>query len=154
MAASLAHRERVLQHLESTAMPTPRKAKKNRQHYEPPKVGDYVARAHQPFADFRYDAYVVLKTDVLSETRISACETLEGAKLLAKLLNDVRDLAICWRDITKEPLHKGGSAEDWARIKIASAVCRALGINHMHDFGASAMDMPVFGKRDEGEDRQ
>lgn len=116
------------------------------QRYEPPKVGDYVAHRHGAHGPFQYGGSVDLKIGNLADTRISACATFEGATKLAKLLNDVRDLAETWRDLSTEPLHKGGSAEEWAKIKIASSVCRALGINAMHDFGASAMGLPVIGK--------
>jgi hypothetical protein len=118
--------------------------------YEPPKVGDYIARSEPLYGCGDFSAahspgYVALKTDTLSEKRISACATLEGARKLAKLLNDVRDIAHDWRCISAEPLNKGGSAEEWARIKIASSVCKVLGINAAHDFGASAMGLTVFG---------
>lgn len=118
--------------------------------YEPPKVGDYVARSEPLYGCGDFSAahspgYVALKTDTLSEKRLSACATLEGARKLAKLLNDVRDIAQDWRCISAEPLNKGGSAEEWARIKIASSVCKVLGINAAHDFGASAMGATIFG---------
>lgn len=109
--------------------------RKPEQRYEPPKIGDYIAR-QEPL---KTGGYVALKVHALTDERRFACETMEGARRLAKLMNDVRDLARDWRDIRTVPLFKNGDPEKWARNIIAHALCEAAGVEAAHDFGASLL---------------
>jgi len=118
-----------------------------------PQIGDYIAR-NEPHGLGERGAYVALITGhggwCPDEKRICHCETIEGARALAKLCNDTRDLAEQWHSLsTRAPGPSGRDlgAEEWAKGLIARAIVKVLGINAMHDFGASELGLPMFGDK-------
>lgn len=108
---------------------------------EAPKPGDYVASMI-----FGRDHHVTLKGegsspwDSSADKRISGCATMRGAERLAKLLNAVRDLGTDWHIIANSaPI--GGDAEEWAKVMIACAVVKALGLEHDPEANAGVFSL-------------
>lgn len=91
-----------------------------------PAIGDYVVR---PAYDGSCGACVVRKTgDRYDDVTIvgTHCETDEGARALAALLNDAKRLAQRFHLISTAKPTPGHRPEEWVKHVIVTAIARAI----------------------------
>lgn len=88
----------------------------------PVEIGDYFA--YSIFDDW----YVGQKTGTgwRDHTHGPHCSTEHGARAMAALMNQARDLAHNWRSVRNGSPWKDGDPQAWAVHMIASAVCDAV----------------------------
>ena len=113
--------------------------------YQPPKVGDCVARS-----TFN-DHYVEQITADKSLRIICATETRDAALKIAELCNTARDVAADHCGIRSKSIFVGGDAERWALSIIVRSVAKAIGHDGVHDHDwVAGKDEPAPVVKDQG----